>query len=207
MDGTNFLLVLLDSKKPVGWMRKTSFLKQLYYCYLAKPAHDRALYRMAAQFEFNSIVEIGISSIERTCRVLEIAHRFSEQPIQYCGIDLFEANTHGQKHVGLKFAHVELKKTGANVKLMPGDPFSCLSRSANLLSGTDLLIIGAQNDEESMSRSWFYLPRMIHDESLVMIESTVDGQTHFDQCDFDSMMAKSEKSLEAYSRPTQRRAA
>ena len=145
-------------------MRKMSFLRQLYSCYLSKPASDRKLYRTAVQFEFRSVVEIGIASIERTCRVLELAHRFAEEPIQYTGIDLFESGVRGTNKIGLKVAHVEFKKTGAKVKLMPGDPFSCLSRSVNLLSGTDLLILGRNVDEESMSRSWFYLPRLIQED-------------------------------------------
>ena len=172
-----------------------SFLKQLYYCYLSKPASNRLYYRMATQYEVKSVIEIGMTSLERSCRFIEIAHRFVEEPIQYCGIDMFEAGDQGQSKIGLKMAHVELKQTGAKVKLMPGDPFSCLSRSANLLSGADLLIIGGNVDAESMSRSWFYLPRLIHDESLVLIETMQDGQSVVEEWDYDQVMAKSESSL------------
>lgn len=174
-------------------MRKTSYLKQLYSCYFAKPATDRALFRTAAQFEFRSIVEVGIVSIERTVRLIEIAHRYCELPLEYCGIDLFEAQTRASGNVGLKYAHVELKKTGAKIKLMPGDPYACLSRSANLLSGTDLLIIGKNVDQDSMARSWFYLPRMLHDESLILVEDPQSGV--FEELDYDAVMARSEESL------------
>ena len=188
-------------------MRKTSFLKQLYSCYFSKPVHDRLLYRTAAQFEFQSVVEIGISSIERTCRMLEIAHRYTDQPICYTGIDLFDARDGRQQQVGLKFAHVELKKTGAVVKLMPGDPFSSLSRCANLLSGTDLLIVGAEVDQQSMDRSWFYLPRMLHEESHVIIEHMKEDQVEFEESDLQSIIDRSESAMGTCSRPGLRKAA
>lgn len=181
-------------------MRKMGFLKQLFWCYLGKPASDRSLYRAAVQYDFKSVVEIGISSIERTCRVLELAHRFTEEPVQYTGIDMFESEVRGSNRIGLKVAHVELKKTGAKVKLMPGDPFSCLSRSVNLLSGTDLLIIGKDADAESMKRSWFYLPRMIHEDTLVMIETADGDHVTFEQSDYDSIMKRAEESLESPNR-------
>lgn len=177
-------------------MRKMSFLKHLYHCYFSKPASDRALYRSVAQFEINSIVEVGISSIDRTVNMLELVHRYTEQPVQYTGIDLFESEVRGSNKIGLKVAHVEFKKTGAKVKLMPGDPFSCLSRSVNLLGGTDLLIIGKNVDAESMSRSWFYVPRMLHEDSLVMIETQSEDQVSWEESDYDAMSKRAEQSLE-----------
>ncbi len=77
-------------------MRRISYLEQLYYCYFSKPESERKLYQAAVQAKFKNVVEIGISSIERTCRFLKIAHRFSEEPIQYCGIDHFESGVGGQ---------------------------------------------------------------------------------------------------------------
>lgn len=192
--------------KLVGTMRKMSFFRQLCCCYFSKPASDRRLYRTAVEFEFKSVVELGISSIERSCRLLELAHRYCDEPINYTGIDLFESDVSGTNRIGLKVAHVELKKTGAKVKLMPGDPFSCLSRSANLLSGTDLLIIGQNVDEESMSRSWFYIPRMIHEDSLVMIESREGDELRWEQADYGEMMRRAEQTVQI-STPAARRAA
>ena len=176
-------------------MRKMSLLKQLYCCYLSKPASDRKLYRAVAQFEINSVVEIGIASIERTCRVLELAHRFSKGTVQYTGIDLFESEIGASNKIGLKVSHVELKATGAKVKLMPGDPFSCLSRSVNLLSGTDLLIIGGNVDEDSMARCWFYLPRLIHEDSLVLIETKDGDRLTIEESNYDAVMKRADESL------------
>jgi len=179
-------------------MKKTGFLKQLYYCYLSKPASDRAIYRLAAELEINSILEIGISSLERTCRLIEISHRFCEQPIQYTGIDMFEAGAEGTAKVGLKLAHVELKKTGARVKLTPGDPYSSLSRSANLLSNVDLLLVGSHVDEMALSRSWFYIPRILKEDACVMIErTTAGGKTAYDELTVQDVQALAEKPFQA----------
>ena len=179
-------------------MKKTGFLKQLYYCYLSKPASDRAIYRLATELEISSVLEIGISSLERTCRMLEISHRFCEQPIHYSGIDMFEAGVEGTAKIGLKLAHVELKKTGAKVKLTPGDPYSSLSRTANLLSGIDLLLIGSHVDEESLSRSWFYIPRILKNDACIMLEKqNANGEISFDELTVQDVEALAEKPFQA----------
>ena len=63
-----------------------------------------------------------------------------------------------------------LTPLGAKVHLIPGDPFTALSRVANGLVGVDLLVIGADQDRESLAWAWFYVPRMLHERSLVCLE-------------------------------------
>jgi hypothetical protein len=70
----------------------------------------------------------------------------------------------------IKRAHRTLQASGAKVHLIPGDPFTALSRSANSLAGVDLLVIGADQDRESLAWAWFYVPRMLHEQSLVCLE-------------------------------------
>ena len=79
----------------------------------------------------------------------------------------------------LKVAHKRLKATGANVRVIPGDPLSALARTANGLQGTDLLVIAADQDTQSLTNAWFYVPRMLHDKSLVLIEDTSGHQPRF----------------------------
>jgi hypothetical protein len=57
---------------------------------------------------------------------------------------------------------------------------------ANSLTGTDLLIVSADQQGESLDRAWFYVPRMLHDASVVLVEDADGGATTFRQ------LAKSE---------------
>ena len=49
-----------------------------------------------------------------------------------------------------------------------------LSAAANSLTNTDLLIISADQDAASLERAWFYVPRMLHGETLVLHEQPAD---------------------------------
>jgi hypothetical protein len=146
---------------------------------LAKPASDRLVYRAILQDKIGRIVELGIGDGSRALRMIDAAARNHElQNIQYTGVDLFE----GRSPVdgpGLMLieAHRLLKQTGAKIKLLPGDPCGMLARSANLLSGIDLLLISAPLEAESLERMWFFVPRMLHEKSIVLVESvTAKGE-------------------------------
>ena len=80
---------------------------------------------------------------------------------------------------GLKEAHHRLKRHGVHVHLIPGDPFSALARSANTLTGTDLIVIRGDQATEALRRSWFYVPRMLHEQSVVLQESNSATAVHF----------------------------
>ena len=96
--------------------------------------------------------------------------------IHYTGIDLFEARSSMDgPGVTLKMAHRLLKATGARTQLLPGDPLTALSREANCLTGTDLVIISARQDRSSLARAWFYVPRMLHPGSQVYVEEVGRG--------------------------------
>ncbi len=75
-------------------------------------------------------------------------------------------------------AHRKLKATGARVQLLPGDPLTVLCRSANGLSGTDLVIISERQDKASLAGAWFFLPRMLHDASRLFVQESLgqDGK-------------------------------
>jgi predicted O-methyltransferase YrrM len=158
----------------------TSFLKFAYLTLLSKPAHDRALYWAIRRTKPLAIVELGVGSGVRASRIIAVASRFRPgEKIRYTGIDLFEARTQPGTGMPLKHAHTQLKATGAGVRLIPGDPLSALARSANGLQSTDLLVIAADQDTQSLTNAWFYVPRMLHDKSLVMIEDVSGPQPHY----------------------------
>ena len=94
--------------------------------------------------------------------------------IVYTGVDLFEArSSYEGPGLTLKMAHRKLKATGARIRLLPGDPLTVLCRSANELSGTDLIIISDRQNKASLTGGWFFLPRMLHDSSQVFVEESL----------------------------------
>jgi len=150
---------------------RLSSLKSAYLSLLSKPAHERLLYRLIRHQRPKRIVELGVGKAVRSQRMLQMASRFvSANEIQYVGVDLFEPREDKSSGLHLKEAHRLLKLTRASVRLIPGDPLSALSRAANSLQRTDLFVIGADQDERSLELAWFYVPRMLHGDSLVVRE-------------------------------------
>jgi hypothetical protein len=171
----------------------TSRLRSLYLSHLSKPASDRPIYRLVNRRRIRRIVELGVGLGGRAVRMIEAAAFHGPVgDVRYTGIDLFEDRTGSEgpgmplktahrllKATGariqlvpmpLKTAHRLLKATGARIQLVPGDPFTALSRVANGLGGTELVIISAGYDPESLARAWFYLPRMLGEGSQVLVE-------------------------------------
>jgi hypothetical protein len=160
-------------------LRTASRLRYLYLAWLSGPSHQRQLYRLIRKQRIRSIVEIGIGHAQRAVRMIEVAQGTPPVgPIRYTGIDAFESRDSGEG-LTLKAAYRTLKPTGARVQVVPGDPFSALSRVANTLLGTELLIVSADQSETAMAQAWFYVPRMLVERSIVLLEEkdTATGRT------------------------------
>jgi hypothetical protein len=150
-----------------------SLLRSSYLLYFSQPAADRALFKAVQGRPIRSIVELGLSLDCRTPRLLEVAAWRSEcLPLRYTGIDLFEGRGGAVRGPTLKQAHAALRLPNVRVQLVPGDPQVALARVANALAGTDLVVIAADQDRESLSRAWNWLPRMLTPQSLVFLEET-----------------------------------
>ncbi len=150
-------------------------IRTFYLLYLSKPKGERKLLRAIRTRPIRSIVELGIGIATRTPRILEVASwRAASDLLRYTGIDLFEARG-DQSGLSLKQTHAQLQLPGVQVRLVPGDPFSALQRMANSLTGTDLLLIAADQDRQSLARAWRWVPRMLSPEALVFIEEAVEG--------------------------------
>ena len=152
-------------------------LKSIHLAHFSKPSVNRPVYRAIAKHRVRSMVELGVGAGQRSRRMIEQAQRCGEAgEIRYTGIDLFESRD-ADASLGLPLieAHRILKATGASVQLVPGDPFSALARVANSLGSIDLVVISADQDEPSLQRAWFYLPRILHARSVVFIESPGEG--------------------------------
>jgi hypothetical protein len=155
-------------------------LRSLYLLYFSKPAAERALLRAVRTRPIRSLVELGIGRAERTHRILEIASwKAGSSPLRYTGIDLFEARPSGRPRFPLKHAFATLKRPQVQMQLVPGDAAAALKRVANSLTGTDLLLISADHDPQSLARAWTWIPRMLTPASRIFVEEAgpAAGQT------------------------------
>lgn len=161
-------------------MSAKEFLNYVYWTRFSKPVADREVYRWVKENQPRSIVEMGLGQAVRTQRMIQLLlHEMPAAEIRYAGIDLFESRSGATPGLPLKQVHSLLKPTGIKVQLIPGDPYSALARAANGLTKTDLLLISADQDAESLSRAWAYVPRMLTATSRVLLESNVKGQMAF----------------------------
>ena len=165
----------------------TSRLRLLYFCYFSKPAFDRPIYRAIRRSHARKIVEVGVGDGHRAVRMIEVAHRASPSlDVHYVGMDPFEARTEPNgRGLSLKAAHQLLSgkkgrnasSAGVRVQLVPGNPSDGLMRMANSLGKIDLLIVPAELDSAAHARLWYFVPRMLHERSLVFIDVPLpDGQ-------------------------------
>jgi len=164
-------------------------LRAFYLAYLSYPSGDRVLYRLVLRHPPRNILEIGLGRAIRACRLLElICGQMPADQVLYTGIDLFEARPpqFGQK-LPLKKVYQTLRQTGARIRLYPGDPYSVLSQRANQLGPVDLLIVSAPHDPQSLAEAWFYIPRMLGPESLVVVEERRGRKSQFRQLTASSM--------------------
>jgi hypothetical protein len=149
-----------------GWWSYT------YWSYIAGTKAERTLFQKLRKQPPLRIVEVGIGSLERACRLIATAQRFAPtETIRYTGIDWFEERRQPLGPLPLIHAYRQLQATGATVRLMPGAPGSVLPQAANALQQTDLLILSGLVSDESLHRAWFYLPRMCQPTTLVVRET------------------------------------
>lgn len=150
----------------LGWIRFG------YWKFFSKPAQDRLVYRLIDRGDIASITEIGIGNGQRADRMLSLALRHHQpDKIRYAGLDLFEARPQDSAGLSLKEAHRLFNSKGVQVRLVPGDVLSGLLRAANTLPKTDLVVISAEAVQSTLEPAWFYFPRMLHEKSIVLVES------------------------------------
>jgi hypothetical protein len=146
--------------------------KRLYLSYFSQPSSDRLVYRLLRKHRICKFLELGIGTGVRAQRILQLATDDRRpRSISYTGVDLFESRSEADgPGLSLKLAHRQLKIGGARVRLVPGDPYSALARVANELGAIDLILISADQDRQSLGKAWFYVPRIMHAETLVFLE-------------------------------------
>ncbi len=143
-----------------------------HLAHMSKPVEDRPIYQALLSGRVRRILELGLGFGDRSARLIETASRFCDaREVHYTGVDLFEGRATSQG-VGLtlKLAYQKLARTGAHVRLMPGTTYSGGAQIANSLKGLDLVVISGDQLPESLDRTWFYFPRMIHSQTLVFLQ-------------------------------------
>ena len=158
-------------------MSTVSTLKYLYLSLLSSPKGERQLCRAVSRLKAKRILEVGVQQGTRAGRLLQVARCFHERnAIHYVGVDLFETRPVEQPGLMLKQAHQLLRPLAGKIYLLPGDPLSALERVVNHMAATDLVVISADQDQESLQRAWFYVPRILHDTSEVFLAEDAQGE-------------------------------
>lgn len=152
----------------IATLSLSNFLRSKYLFHFSKPVADRALLKAIHGQPIRAIVEIGVGTGDRTRKILEVTGwTAGDAPRKYTGIDLFEARPQGDKGLALKEAFNTLKTPNVKMQFVPGDPYQALARTANMLAGSDLIVLSADLDQDSLRRAWMYVPRMLTESTLI----------------------------------------
>ena len=155
-------------------MKPLSTLGYYQLTLLSKPAANRTVYQLIKKNKFQSFLEIGMGTGERCQQILRVADKFSHKPIRYTGIDLFDARPEGS--FKLIEMHKKLKAFDAKIQLVPGSVAPSIGRIANSHLRTDLIIISPGTSISELSSVVAFVPRMLHANSLVLIQSEAGGK-------------------------------
>jgi hypothetical protein len=178
-----------------------SWVKYALLAHFSRPAADRAVYKILHKTPVKTVVELGVGAGRRAERMMEvILRRAAASEVRYTGIDLYEARGKSTPGMSLKEAFRWSKQLGVKTELIPGDPLSALARAANRLTKTDLVIIAADQDREALAQAWFYVPRMLGEKSIVLLEESAGEATRFRtvaRAEIDALAAASQSGRRA----------
>jgi hypothetical protein len=168
-----------------------SWLKYVRLTLFSKPRSERQLYRLVKLHKIDRIVEIGIGSTARTTSLIGVAQRYAvEGKVSYAGLDWFEARPDELPRLTLKRAHAQLQATGAQVRLVPGEPARSVATIANAYQHTGLVLISAAVEDSTLAESWFYVPRMLDGSSIVLRERCDEaGEPTFEMLEHEQIVA------------------
>ena len=156
-------------------MSAASLASYLYYSRVSNPSHERIIYQWIRRKQATRFVELGVGRAVRSTRIIAVAQRYAAgRRVHYTGIDLFESREGGRSGLSLKLAFRALRPLDVQLRLAPGDPFAALSRYANYLAETDIVVISADQNMGPRDEAWSYLPRMLHQQSVVLVEQRTD---------------------------------
>ncbi|MGI9518666.1 MAG: hypothetical protein ACR2NP_16535 [Pirellulaceae bacterium] len=162
-------------------MSKTSYLSYCRLAWFSNPACERKLFRQMMRRKPQRVLEIGIGLGVRTLRIFDVARRYCEDgQLQYTGIDLFESRPVSAAMLTLKDAYALFRQPGTKVRLIPGDVLAAMTRTANTLAATDLIVIDAEVADADLQEAWRYFPRMMTDKTLLLRQRSGERGKFFD---------------------------
>lgn len=150
-------------------MKPLSTLQYLHLCLLAKPACNRKLMQLIKKEQFKSFLEIGLGDGTRCLDMLRVADKYSDRPVRYTGVDLFDARDTGEP-LKLIDMHKTLKAFDAKCQLVPGTAGHSIERIANSHLRTDLIVISGETDRREIESAISFVPRMLHANSCVLMQ-------------------------------------
>ena len=148
--------------------------------FLSKPAADRVIYKTIKAHQVRSMVEIGMGDGSRCVNMIRAAKKFGIKNIRYTGVDLFDGRPEDQDELLLKSMHKRVNQMEIKSQLVPGDTLNAIRRIANSHTRTDLIVISAGYDPELLQAAWFYAPRMLHANSVVLKQPSENGSGTFE---------------------------
>ena len=163
-------------------MAAANWFRYAYLAYLSRPKSARQIYRLVKRQQVRRIVEVGLSDVDFTSTLIEVAQRFAgDQKVAYSGLDWFDARPEHIARLTLKDAYRTLHATGARVRLVPGPPAASLATVANAHQNTDLILISSAVAAGELQSAWFYVPRMLHHQSAILREQNSEaGERSFE---------------------------
>ena len=150
-------------------MSASGILKFFGLSRFVETSPDAKILAAVKQHRLAKFVEIGVHDGSRAEELVRAAVDAGASAPRYAGIDAFEAADGGHS---LKEVHRRLSALPGEVRLVPGTAALALPRCANLLRGTDLVIV---RHSQSLDGAWHFLPRMLHQTSQVWLASEEPG--------------------------------
>jgi hypothetical protein len=139
------------------------------------------LFKVITQRKPQSIVHFGLANIQQVRQVIAVGQRAAKtRAIKYTGVDLFEARSPSPNNMALREVHKALAGFEAKVRLIPGEAATTLSRMANQLTGTDLLVMSLDKSRDVLDSSWTFIPRMLQQNSLVLLQCDRQNGANFE---------------------------
>lgn len=154
-------------------MSIASRIKLFHLLHFSQPSSERLIYQIACETRCRRILEIGLDGARRAQRLLQTMAYWRElkgpealQPVEYLGIDLFEAGN----GPSLKDVYCLLRSGGAKVRLLPGEPLGTLARWSNEIGPVDLLLLSNSGGWQQSPRFWYFVPRLMSETSILLVE-------------------------------------
>ena len=150
------------------------------------------VYKLIKKHKFRNFVEIGMGNGTRAVNLIRVAQKFSSTPgIRYTGVDLFEARPEGEPLQLIKMHRTLKADSSVKSQLVPGGTKDAIPRIANSHVRTDMILISAGHDSEALVVNMTYLPRMLHSESLVLVQTKPNRAFEvFNRLDIEKLAGK-----------------